>query len=191
MDLKRAWRIFRLYTIFNGTKRMDYIRKHHIFASFGEKSTMSSKVIPLYPELISIGNNVRIAAKVSLVPHDMIHAMLNNSGLNKKYNEYMGCIKIDDNVFIGANTTILADVYIGKNVIVGAGSLVNKDLEGGYVYAGVPAKRICSFNDFIEKREKQVYYPERFERMGDSIDSEFAKWFWSDFRSKHVQSLEE
>lgn len=72
--------------------------------------------------------------------------------------------------------TDLADVYIGKNVIVGAGSLVNENLEVGYVYAKVSAKRICSFSDFIEKSEKQVYYPERFERMGDSIDSGFAKW---------------
>ena len=60
---------------------------------------MSSRVIPLYPELISIGNNVRLAAKVSLIPHDMIHAMLNNRwGNTEKFREYVGCIKIDDNV---------------------------------------------------------------------------------------------
>lgn len=67
MDAKRLWRTIRLYTCKDRNK---YIRKAHIFAEFGENSTMSSRKIPLYPELISIGNNVRLAANVSLVPHD-------------------------------------------------------------------------------------------------------------------------
>lgn len=75
MDVKRLWRTIRLNTCKN---RNAYIRKAHIFAEFGKNSTMSSRKIPLYPELISIGNNVRLAANVSLVPHDMIHSMLNN-----------------------------------------------------------------------------------------------------------------
>ncbi len=81
MDAKRLWRTIRLYTCKDRNK---YIRKAHIFAEFGENSTMSSRKIPLYPELISIGNNVRLAANVSLVPHDMIHAMLNNLPQNLK-----------------------------------------------------------------------------------------------------------
>ena len=77
LDLKRLWRTFRICISRN---RSVYIRKAKIFANFGENSTVSSRVVPLYPELIYIGNNVRLAAKVSLVPHDMIHAMLNNAG---------------------------------------------------------------------------------------------------------------
>lgn len=75
MDFKRLWRTFRICISRN---RSAYIRKTKIFANFGEHSTMSSRIVPLYPELIYIGKNVRLAAKVSLVPHDMIHAMLNN-----------------------------------------------------------------------------------------------------------------
>ena len=75
MDLKRVWRTFRLWTSRN---RSDYIRRAHIFASFGEKSTMSSRKIPLYSELISIGNNVRLASNVTFITQDMIHTMLNN-----------------------------------------------------------------------------------------------------------------
>lgn len=117
---------------------------------------MSARKTPLYPELISIGNNVRLAANVSLIPHDMIHAMLNNrKEKNDVFREYMGCFKIEDNVFVGANSTILADVHIGSNVIVGAGSLVNKDLEGGFVYAGVPAKKIGTFEEFVMKRKNR------------------------------------
>ena len=179
MDYKRLWHTFRLYTSKN---RNAYIRKAKIFAEFGEKSTMSSRTVPLYPELISIGNNVRLAANVSLVPHDMIHAMLNNrAGATEKFREYIGCIRIDDNVFVGANSTILANVRIGSNVVIGAGSLVNKDLEGGYVYAGVPARKICPFDDFVAKRAGQVRYPEGMKRKGDSVDPAFAEWLWNDF----------
>lgn len=187
MDAKRLWRTFRLYISKN---RSAYIRKAHIFAKFGEHSTMSSRKIPLYPELISIGDNVRLAANVSLVTHDMIHAMLNNRG-EENYCEYMGCIKIDDNVFVGANTTILANVYIESNVIIGAGSLVNKDLEGGYVYAGVPAKRICTFDEFVDKRENYMDYPEGLSRTGDSVDEILSKHLWKSFWKKRKNAGKE
>src|SRR5699024_544428 len=50
---------------------------------------------------------------------------------------------IGENVWIGANTTILQGVSIADNCIIGAGSLVNKSLtETGCLYAGVPAKKI-------------------------------------------------
>lgn len=187
VDLRRLWRTFRLWI---SRDRSAYIRKAHIFAEFGENSTMSARKVPLYPELISIGNNVRLAANVSLIPHDMIHAMLNNcskigEGGGTTYREYMACIRIDDNVFVGANSTILADVHIGNNVIIGAGTLVNQDLEGGYVYAGVPARKICNFEDFVEKREKQVCYPEGYARTGDSINREFSNYLWTAFKREH------
>lgn len=114
----------------------------------------------------------------------MIHAMLNNCLTEASYREYMGCIRINDNVFVGANSTILADVCIGNNVIIGAGTLVNKDLEGGYVYAGVPAKKICTFEEFKEKRSTQVIYPEGLKRKGDSVDKELADFLWESFRKR-------
>lgn len=183
MDFRRVWRTFRLWT---SRDRSTYIRKANIFAEFGENSTMSSRKVPLYPELIHIKNNVRLAAGVSLIPHDMIHAMLNNKEDNKhmfggySFQEHMGCILIEDNVFVGANSTILAGVRIGSNCVIGAGSLVNKDLEGGYIYAGVPAKRICPFEDFVAKRMVEEY-PRKYKRTGDSIDTEFAGYLWDKF----------
>ena len=190
MDLKRLWRTIRLCF---SRDRSAYLRKARIFAAFGENSTMSSRKIPLYPELISIGNNVRLAANVSLIPHDMIHAMLNNRipkiGNGGGYSEFVGCIRIDDNVFVGACSQILGDVHIGSDVIIGAGSLVNRDLEGGYVYAGVPARKVCTFAEFLEKRESRVYYPKGFHRKGDSIPKDFADWMWDDFcRRKGVEN---
>jgi serine O-acetyltransferase len=59
---------------------------------------------------------------------------------------------IGDNVFIGWGATILPGTTIGNNTIIGAGAVVKGDVEGGYVYAGNPAKRIVSIEDFYNKR---------------------------------------
>ena len=132
--------------------RADYIKKHHIFKHMGEKSSVMFRKLPLYPKLISIGNNVRLAANVLLVTHDGIHRMLNNAGGYGQFQEMLGCIEIQDNVFIGSNTTILPNVTIGPNTVIAAGSLVNKSLPGNGVYGGVPAKYIGSFEKLVEKR---------------------------------------
>lgn len=53
-----------------------------------------------------------------------------------------GPIKIGHRVWMGINVTILGGVTIGNDVVVGAGSVVTKDLPANAVYAGTPAKRI-------------------------------------------------
>jgi acetyltransferase-like isoleucine patch superfamily enzyme len=51
-------------------------------------------------------------------------------------------IQIDDNVWIGAGVRILDGVRIGKNTIIGAGSVVNRSLPANATAVGVPAKAI-------------------------------------------------
>lgn len=134
-------------------KRASYLKKHDILYHIGDNCMTMFRKIPLYPKLISMGNNVWIASDVLFVPHDVIHCMLNNKYGATKYTENIGCIDIKDNVFIGSRSTILPNVTIGPDTIVAAGTLVNKSISGG-VYAGVPARHVCSLEDFIEKREQ-------------------------------------
>lgn len=68
-----------------------------------------------------------------------------------RYRERIGCIEVFDNVFIGSNSVILYDTKIGPNVVIGSGSVVTKDCESNSVYAGVPARKICSFDDYAKK----------------------------------------
>jgi len=67
-------------------------------------------------------------------------------GLMYRVDEGRGLISSDiivrDRVWIGANVTILGGVEIGCDVVVGSCSLVNKNLESGWVYCGVPAKKL-------------------------------------------------
>lgn len=131
MDWYRIKHTIRMYMILTATKRATYLKKHDIFYHMGNNCMTMFRKIPLYPKLISFGNNVWIASNVSFITHDAIHQMLNNRINKKCFSEHIGCIELKDNVFIGANTTILSNVSIGPNVIVDAGSLVNKNLQNG------------------------------------------------------------
>ena len=52
------------------------------------------------------------------------------------------CAKIGNNVEVGFGTTIIGNISICDNVIIGANSLVNKSIEEPGIYAGIPAKKI-------------------------------------------------
>jgi acetyltransferase-like isoleucine patch superfamily enzyme len=55
-------------------------------------------------------------------------------------------ITINDNVWVGANSSITAGVTIGKNAIIGAGSVVTKDIPAYCVAVGNPARVIKQYN---------------------------------------------
>ena len=159
MDFKRIWVQIRMFTIWSGVKRTSYLKRKKVFGHIGKNVMIQSRKIPLYPELIFIGNNVRIASNVSFITHDVTHNMLNNlpdivTG-GHRFKEKKGKIYIGDNVFVGANSIILYDVVIGSNVIIGAGSIVTKRIPNNTVCVGVPCKVIGSFKDFINKRKLQ------------------------------------
>ena len=120
----------------------------------GEHVGYSPRKIPLYPKMIKLHNNVNLAADVTLITHDVSDNMINNTEYvkGKRLPEKIGCIEIMDNVFVGAGSSILYDVRIGPNVIIGAGSMVTKDIPANSVAAGVPARVIGTFEDFVSKR---------------------------------------
>lgn len=162
MDWYRIRHTMGMYLCSTAIKRAAYLKKQDILYHIGENCMTMFRKIPLYPKMISMGNNVWVASGVSFVPHDVIHRMLNNKLGGSEFQENIGCIDIKDNVFIGSNSTILPNVTIGPDTIVTAGSLVNKSIRKG-VYAGVPAKYICSLDEFIEKR---TVYPQIEIRRG-------------------------
>ena len=98
----------------------------------------------IYPHLISIGDNVTISTNVTILAHD---ASTNVVGCGTK----LGRVNIGNNVFIGTGATILCNIDVGNNVVIGARSLVTCNLPDNGVYAGVPAKRICSIEEYRSK----------------------------------------
>ena len=161
-------------------KRAAYLKKHNIMYHVGENCMTMFRKIPLYPKLISMGNNVWIASGVTFVPHDVIHCMLNNKYDTDEFKEYIGCIDIRDNVFIGSDAIILPNVSIGPDTVVAAGALVNKSLTSG-VYAGVPARYICSLEEFAEKRKAVPKID--IIRKKSGLDEKTVEEYWSYFNS--------
>ena len=81
--------------------------------------------------------------------------MMKHRGGGQNFSRYSGEIEIFDNVFIGANSTIMYNVKIGPNAIVAANSVVTKDVPEGAVVGGNPAKVIGSYETVKSKRLKQ------------------------------------
>lgn len=145
---------FRIALIINSDKRTKYIIKHKIFREVGDNFFFQPRIIPTDPKLIKFHNNVIVTSNVTFVTHDVFHLGLNHLGQGN-FTYHSGCIEIMDNVFIGCNSTIMHDVKIGPNVVIGAGSVVTKDIPPNSVVAGVPATVIGTFDEFVEKRKQQ------------------------------------
>ena len=65
MTFKRLWQTFRLFTIRGSEARTEFIRKQHVYGSIGDNCTIQKRKVPLYANLIRLGNNVHIASNVS------------------------------------------------------------------------------------------------------------------------------
>ena len=179
MTKERLWQTIRMWTMIKSTDRVAYLRKNNIFGHIGENVLIMDRKIPLYAKLIRIHNNVKIASNVTFVTHDVTHGMLNTMLGENKYYETVGCIEIMDNVFIGTNVTILNNVRIGSNVIVAAGAVVTKDVPDNSVVGGVPARVICTLDEYLKRREN--VYPEGLKPMRQTISKELAELLWSKF----------
>jgi acetyltransferase-like isoleucine patch superfamily enzyme len=122
------------------------------------------------PYLISIGNHVEICSNVTFLTHDGATWVFRN---NEKYKDVIryGRIIIEDNCFIGKGSTILPGVKIGKNSIVGACSLVTKDVAPRTIVGGVPAHLINSVEAYAEKcfRETPEYSIDEYHKDKESV----------------------
>jgi len=155
-----------------------------LYGSVGKGCMIMKKKLPLYSNLIFLHDNVWVASNVGFVTHDVIHHMLNGKFGGKKYIERVGCIEVMDNVFIGSGTRILYNTRIGSNVIIGSDSLVNKDIPDNSVYAGVPARYICSFDEYVAKAG---LYSEQFRQTYGldkvtGVKDELAKKMYENFK---------
>ncbi len=90
------------------------------------------------PSDIFIGKNVTISNKVTIYTHSEPPESMRKFGVYY----YESPVFIGSNVYIGANTTILPGIRIQNDCIIGACSVVTKDVESFSIVAGNPAKKI-------------------------------------------------
>lgn len=110
------------------------------------------------PYLISIGNDTTVSFDVVFVTHDASTRVIRNLPDGNPETVIYGKIEIGRNCFIGCRTTILPNVKIGDNSIIGACSLVNRDIPANSIAAGNPCKVICSLDEYRQKHEKDFLY---------------------------------
>lgn len=116
--------------------------------------------------LLTIGDNVTITHS-TILTHDA--STKKKMGYSK-----VGKVTIGNNVFIGMGSIILPNTTIGNDVIIGAGSVVTKDIPNNSVVAGNPAKKICSYNDYIENQKKIFINAPKYETYW-KVKSELEK----------------
>ena len=100
------------------------------------------------PFLIEIGDHVHVTVGVSFVTHD--------GGVwvfQQEIPEFdvFGRIRIGDNTYIGDHATILPGVTIGRNCVIGAGSVVSRSIRDNTVAAGNPIRFISTTDAYRAK----------------------------------------
>ena len=89
----------------------------------------------LFPQAIHIGDNTLVASGSIILSHDHSKRDINNQPF--KMHTYIG-----KNCFIAVNSIVLPGVKIGDQVIIGAGSVVTKDIPSNCIAVGNPARVI-------------------------------------------------
>ena len=142
-------------------------------------------------KFIEIGDYCQITRNVTILAHDFSYSILKNV-----YNDMpqkSGITKIGNNVFIGMNTTILMGSKIGNNVIIGAGSVVSGSVPDNCVFAGNPAKKICSLDEYYRKCKDRYesnlyticeYYYNKYKKYPEISELKFLSLLYLDDKLK-------
>lgn len=108
------------------------------FVHIGKKFYANFNLTLVDDTHIYFGDNVMIGPNVVVISGN--HPI--SPELRRDALQYNLPVKIGDNVWIGAGTTILPGVEIGENTVIGSGSVVTKDIPNNVVAFGVPCKVI-------------------------------------------------
>lgn len=178
MLLEKSYVRFLLVTLFG---KIRYLR--WVGARVGESCEILTKASNFgsEPWLVQVGNKVTVADGVKFVTHDASSRLFR--GLYPEMSRFgnkFGAISIEDDVFIGVNSIILPGVKIGAFSVVGAGSVVTKDVPPRSVVAGVPARVVMSLDEYIEKFRKNMIAVSALTK--ESLRTELTTKFWGEAR---------
>ena len=129
---QQAQLIFKLNNTMPMTEEYDAL-VHEIFPDMGDGSRINTLLTAVRP------HNVHISANVQLIS--------NNHDLNQRNIITCKPVRICRKAWIGAGATILPGVTVGENAVVGAGSVVTRDVPPMTIVAGNPAKIIRKIDE--------------------------------------------
>ena len=106
----------------------------------GDDSFIGDGAIIVAVERISIGRDALIASFVTVRDHD--HGFGQADLAYRAQKLVSAPVKIEPNVWLGTHVTVLKGVTIGRSAIVGANSVVSRDLPAAMLYVGAPARPV-------------------------------------------------
>lgn len=140
---------------------------HEIFASVGENVWVEPPITLARGKTVTIGNDCYINSNLTLVDDYKItigngvlispNVTISVTGhpVHPEIRQmYSFPVIIGDRVWLGSNVVVLPGVTIGENSVIGAGSVVTKDIPPNVIAFGVPCKVIREITD----RDREYYY---------------------------------
>lgn len=133
------------------------------------------------PWIISIGENVHLIEGVRFVTHDggtlLFRHLVPDLEITKP-------ITLGDNVYAGVCTIFMPGVTVGNNVIIGAGSIVTKDIPDNSVAVGVPARVIKTADEYFDKIQRESLHLGHLK--GQEKDKALMKYYNYEGKSKGI-----
>ncbi len=149
-------RLFRLWVVCRGSK-VAYLRRAG--ARIGRGTFLLNRVEDFgsEPWLVEIGSGVTITSGVLFVTHDgasrVFRRFIPGSSV---FGNRFGAIRVHDNCLVGLRSILLPGVSVGPDSIVGAGSVVTRDVPPSSVAVGVPARVLCPLDAYVERYRRAM-----------------------------------
>ncbi len=127
-----------------------------LYVNWGSRITLGDHVYANTGLTVIDDTFVNIGSHVMLGPRVTISAASHpvDPELRRQAYQYDLPVVLEENVWVGAGATILPGVTIGKNSVIGAGSVVDRDIPPDVVAAGVP----CRVLREISPRDREYYH---------------------------------
>ncbi len=126
----------------------DFVKIKHVGGAgdiiIGDNVYLNSCTVIYSGNGVKIGNNTAIGPNTSIVPINHKFDDKNKLISEQRFADSKGGIVIEEDVWIGAGVTILDGAFIRKGAVIGAGSLVNKEVEAYSINVGSPCRKVGS-----------------------------------------------
>ena len=152
--MKLLEKIYLRFFVSSGFAYAAYLKKKGFLYSQGDNCFISKAANIPDPHLVKLGDNVWLTSGCQLLCHDASVIMINI--MRSGHRDRVGPIVIGSHSFLGNNVIVLPGTSIGSKTIIGAGSVVSKDVPDNAVWAGNPARHICDFEDYVLRIENDT-----------------------------------